>query len=90
MLLQIIQPRLIIQNSSKKDSKQDSLKRALDIRKKMYFKSKILLEKIEINNDLNIDNKYNVYKYLEFQKKYIKIDKKIEQLYKDINSKKNI
>ena len=70
----------------KNESKKNELKTILKTHKKMYFMSKILLEKIEINSDLNIDNDFYVYKYFELQRKYVQMERKIKELYKDINT----
>ena len=41
---------------------EKALRKALDRKKRLYIESNMLLEKIEINNDLNIDNNFYVYK----------------------------
>ena len=63
---------------------EKALRKALDRKKRLYIESNMLLEKIEINNDLNIDNHYYVYKYFELQKQYVKIEKIINELNENI------
>lgn len=96
MYLNSILKNVLVVNSStnidrkRMNTKQKKFTKILDTKKKLYFESKMLLEKIEINSHLNIDNEYYVYKYFELQKKYVQIEKKLDQLSEELNSEKNI
>lgn len=70
----------------KNELKKNELKRILKTHKKMDLMSKLLLEKIETNNDLNINNDFYVYKYFELQRRYVQIERKIKELNKDIDT----
>lgn len=73
-------------NTQKNELKKNELKRILKTHKKMDLMSKLLLEKIETNNDLNINNDFYVYKYFELQRRYVQIERKIKELNKDIDT----